>query len=68
MTIETAQLLQAISRMNNLYGFCARHYVSAAQNPDKFIEEVYKAIEEHKIGVDSELLKQFEKYFRRTKY
>jgi hypothetical protein len=66
MTTETAQLLQAISRMNNLFGFCARHYVSPAQNPEKFIEEVYKAIKENRINVDQELKEQFEIFFSKN--
>jgi len=63
MISETDELLQAISRMNNLYGFCARHYISAAQNPDKFIEDVHNAIKENRIHVDEELKEKIDNFF-----
>jgi hypothetical protein len=51
MEKEVTNLLYEISKMNNLYGFCARHYIRD-ENAEKFLMEVNNAILENKLSID----------------
>jgi hypothetical protein len=61
MEKEVTNLLYEISKMNNVYGFCARHYIRD-ENAEKFLMEVNKAVIENKLSIDEStkiMLKNF---------
>jgi hypothetical protein len=51
MEQEAEKLLYEFSKMNNVYGFCARHYIKD-ENAEKFLMEVNNAILENKLSID----------------
>jgi len=67
-TLDDAKnLLTRIATVNNIYGFCARHYIDENRDVVAFILDIYRAILEKKTAFDTELMKDITDFGRKTK-
>jgi len=57
ITNEIGELFERIAGMRNVYGFCARHYVTQEHEIILLIHSINKALLEGKLNVDKELEK-----------
>jgi len=67
-TLDDAKnLLTRIATINNIYGFCARHYMDENKDVVAFILDIYRAIQEKRTAFDTELMKDITDFGKKTK-